>query len=170
MSTLRYILTNILIWLPVLVLDRLSRYAAIAITSEPLYNWGNNISLLFSNNWNKAAFAGLVSPEVAEWLSPAAIVVCMVALLVKCKLHRAPIKSLWFLIPIYLFALSNLADRIVWGMVSDPFTITFGSNLAMHFNLADIGCVVGLILLDISLYKNSQQTRPLHFSLEAAHG
>lgn len=172
MSTRRFILTNILVWLPMLVLDRLSRHIAIAISPELSANYRESApSLLFANTWNPTMLGGYLPSEYVMRVMPVGAVVLVVFLVCVSYSLKAPVTSLWPLIPITFSVVSNLSDRFIWGMVSDPFVLVFSLDHALAINLADVGCAVGGYLMGLTLaihiYRRMFSTQ---YSLEAAHG
>src|SRR5512139_1119927 len=163
MNTRRFILTNIIVWLPMLVLDRLSRHIAIATTTTPEV-WEDQVAVLFANTWNPSLAGGYDLPAgLANGLALVGVAVFVVCLLTICKQASAPVLSLWSLIPTILFSVSNLADRLIWGMVSDPLVLTLGSGLAVGFNIADVLIAVGVVATLCRLWAEYRHTSELYY-------
>jgi len=136
-----------------LILDRLSRYMALAIFAPTDGVW------VEVGRWNLTymnTFHTFTDSAAVEWVGygiQVGLIAVMLAVAVYLKVTY-PI-----LLPLAIFiggASSNIADIMLWDAVVDPIMIKYTADswIAYNFNLADICIVAGFVTYVITLMRN----------------
>lgn len=135
----------VLIFLFALAVDRLTKVWAILNLSYKDIKFFNTLKLTLV--WNRGVSWGLFSFESfwAFWLLAAFIfaVLVMFAFHVRYQFKRR--KNIFFELLILAGAISNMADRFLYGAVADFIDMHIGKWHWAIFNFADIFVVIGVL-------------------------
>ncbi|MEW6482462.1 MAG: signal peptidase II [bacterium] len=124
------------------ILDRITKILALRISQKITIS----SFLALSPTGNYGLSFGLFSgyPSLIFWLT---LIICIILVAYSVFLKEKP---LLFKIGIGLFiggAISNLFDRIIYSFVVDFISIGIGNIRWPTFNIADLGIVIGAILI-----------------------
>jgi lipoprotein signal peptidase len=153
---MRNLLKVILIWIPLLLVDRITRYIAMTSFNLQAGVWvqSGNWSVAFVNAFHIYA----PTAPLLEWLGYG-IQFVLIATLIGMAYYLRINQPLLLPLAIFLGGVcGNTADWLVWGMVSDPLMIKYSADVwrAINFNLADCYILLGFVSYVIALWRNAK--------------
>ncbi len=149
-------LMSLLIWLPVLVFDRLLRLFATTTIPQRTGVWYPETQGLYVDNIQhyKIMELGTTFPLIDQ--HPRVVLTLALlgfVLIVTATLWRTQDKRLvWAFTPLLVGFTSNLFDLWMWNSATDPLVYVVGND-GMAFNIADLCIVIGVVAFFISFVR-----------------